>query len=225
MERREFLVGTAAAVAGVATQPAAAHYYDNVWVKSPPGQPLSPSDIESAIVRLRKQFLAEFDAAYVENVIVPHFLVSIYEGERKMLPMIGVELTKENALPYDLWGLLSETWKPAPEYGVTVFLQGLEKRGPHNRRKRIYMTALTPDLYRPMYGDKVVAFFDKLLGDSNAGKPLMRPYLESYFDLYWDLHLGVKGNAIPQRVHDIGQDFNTVLAYRDPPKRLSMSTT
>jgi len=48
MERREFLVGTAAAVAGVATQPAAAHYYDNVWVKSPPGQPLSPSDIESA---------------------------------------------------------------------------------------------------------------------------------------------------------------------------------
>jgi cytochrome P450 len=220
MERREFLVGTAAAVAGVATQPAAAHYYDNVWVKSPPGQPLSPSDIESAIVRLRKQFLAEFDAAYVENVIVPHFLVSIYEGERKMLPMIGVELTKENALPYDLWGLLSETWKPAPEYGVTVFLQGLEKRGPHNRRKRIYMTALTPDLYRPMYGDKVVAFFDKLLGDSNAGKPLMRPYLENYFDLYWDLHLGVKGNAIPQRVHDIGQAFNTVLAYRDPTQKI-----
>ena len=28
----------------------------------------------------------------------------------------------------------------------------------------------------------------------------MRPYLESYFDLYWDLHLGVKGDAIPQRV-------------------------
>jgi hypothetical protein len=48
-----------------------------------------------------------------------------------MLPMIGVELTKENALPYDLWGLLSETWKPAPEYGVTVFLQGLgTSRGP-----------------------------------------------------------------------------------------------
>ena len=30
-----------------------------------------------------------------------------------------------------------------------------------------------------MYGDKVVAFFDKLLDDSNAGKPLMRPYLEA----------------------------------------------
>ena len=67
--------------------------------------------------KLRKQFLAEFDAAYVENVIVPHFLVSVYDGERPVLPMIGVELTKENALPYDLWGLLSETWKPDPVKG------------------------------------------------------------------------------------------------------------
>ena len=82
--------------------------------------------------------------------------MSIYEGERLSLPMIDVEFTKENALPYDLWGLLSESWKPAPEDGVTVFLQGLEKRGPDNRRKRIYMSAVTPDLYRPMYGDKVV---------------------------------------------------------------------
>jgi hypothetical protein len=195
MERRAFLVGSAFAVAGMATGPVSAQYFDNAWLKSPPQQPLSPADIESAVARLRKQFLAEFDAAYVENVIVPHFLVSIYDGERPSLPMIGVEFTKENAIPYDLWGLLSETWKPAPEKGVTVFLQGLEKRGPHNERKRIYMSALTPDLYRPMYGDKVVQFFDKLLGDSNAGKPLMRPYLENYFDLYWDLHLGVKGDA------------------------------
>ena len=214
MERRAFLLGGAVAAAGVVTQPAIA--------QSPPipGQPIAPGDIESAVVRLRKQFLAEFDPAYVENVIVPHFLVSVYDGERLFLPMINVEFTKENALPYDLWGLLSESWKPAPEDGVTVFLQGLEKRGPHNRRKRIYMTALTPDLCRPMYGDKVTAFFDKQLADANAGKPLMRPYLESYFDLYWDLHLGVTGDAIPRRVHDIGQAFNTVLAYRDPTQKI-----
>ena len=183
MERRAFLVGGAVAVAGMATGPVSAQYFDDAWVKSPPQRPLAPADIESAVARLRKQYLAEFDPAYVENVIAPHFLVSIYDGERLTLPMIGVELTKENALPYELWGLLSETWKPAPEKGVTVFLQGLEKRGPHNERKRIYISALTPDLYRPMYGDKVVQFFDKLLDDSNAGKPLMRPYLESYFDL------------------------------------------
>jgi len=214
MKRRAFLVGGSAAAAGAAIRPAGS--------QSPPaaGQPLAPTDIEAAVARLRKQFRAQFDPAYVENVIVPYFLVSTYQGERLSLPMIDVKFTKENALPYDLWGLLSETWKPAPEHGVTVFLQGLEKRGPDNRRKRIYMTALTPDLYRPMYGDKVVGFFDKLLHESNAGKPLMRPYLESYFDLYWDLHLGVKGDAIPASVREIGQSFNTVLAYRDPTQKI-----
>jgi hypothetical protein len=59
-----------------------------------------------------------------------------------------------------------------------------------------------------MYGDKVVQFFDKLLDQSNAGKPLMRPYLESYFDLYWDLHLGVKGDAVPARVREIGEAYH-----------------
>jgi hypothetical protein len=39
-----------------------------------------------------------------------------------------------------------EDWKPTPEEGVTVFLQGLEKRGDHNLRKRIYLSAVTPDL-------------------------------------------------------------------------------
>jgi len=220
MDRRSFLVGGGVAVAGGATGPAYAQYFDNAWLKPPPPQPLAPADIQSAVARLRKQYLAEFDAAYVENVIVPHFLVSVYDGERPFLPMIGEELTKENALPYDLWGLLSETWKPAPQDGVTVFLQGLDKRGPDNRRKRIYMTALTPDLYRPMYGDKVVQFFDRLLSDANVGKPLMRPYLESYFDLYWDLHLGVKGDAVPAPVREIGEAFNTVLAYRDVTQKI-----
>ena len=220
MERRTFLFGSVATVAGAAAAPACAQYVDNAWLKPPPRQPLAPADIKSAVARLRKQFFGEFDPAYVENVIVPYFLVSIYDGERPTLPMIGVELTKENALPYQMWGLLSETWKPAPEKGVTVFLQGLEKRGPHNERKRIYMSAVTPDLYRPMYGDKVVSFFDKLLDDSNVGKPLMRLYLDSFFDLYWDLHLGVKGDAVPASVLEIGQAFNTVLAYRDVTQKI-----
>ena len=38
MERRTFLAGGAAA-AGLVTQPAASHYYDNAWVKSPPELP------------------------------------------------------------------------------------------------------------------------------------------------------------------------------------------
>jgi len=48
-------------------------------------------------------------------------LVSVYMAERPTLPMIGLKLSKENALPADLWGLISETWKPSPEDGVTVF--------------------------------------------------------------------------------------------------------
>ena len=213
MKRRTFLTGSAATA--LATQPARSHY-------PPPatGQVLGPNDLAANAARVREQFLKDFDPTYVDNVILPYFLVSTYTGERPALPMIGLDLSKENALPADLWGLISESWRPSPQDGVTVFLQGLEKRGPDNRRKRIYMSAVTPDLYRPMYGDKVTQFFDTLLDGKNAGKPLMRPYLESYWDLYWDLHLGVKGEAIPAQVRQIGESFNTVLAYRDPTQRI-----
>ena len=92
----------------------------------------------------------------------------------------------------------------------------LEKRGPNNLRKRIYFTGVTPDLYKPMYSPKVVAFFDKLMDQQFANKPFMRHYLDYYWDLYWDLHLGVTGDAIPFEVRQIGESFNTVLAYRNP---------
>jgi hypothetical protein len=110
MERRAFLMSGAAAAAGLIAEPALA--------QSPPapGQPIAPSDLESTVARLRKQFLAEFDPAYVENVIVPHFLVSTYDGERLWLPMINVEFTKENAIPYDLWGMLRKVWKAGVEF-------------------------------------------------------------------------------------------------------------
>jgi len=213
MRRRTFLKGGALSVAGFSAQPLAAHYESGV-------RHLSSSDLGASIAKMRKQFSENFDAAYVDNVIIPHFLVSMYKGERPLLPMIDLTLTKENALPNDLWGMLSDSWRPAPEHGVTVFLQALEKRGPDNRRKRIYMSAVTPDLYRPMYGDKVTQFFAALLDRRNAGKPLMRPYLEAYWDLYWDLHLGVKGEAVPPMIRQIGESFNTVLAYRDPTQKI-----
>jgi cytochrome P450 len=198
---------------GVATPPVLGHYQSS-------SRPPTEEDLGAIVARLRGRFLESFDAAYVDNVILPHFLVSVYDGERPALPMIDVTLTKENALPYDLWGLLSENWRPNPDGGVTVFLQALENRGPDNRRKRIYMSAVTPDLYRGMYAEKVAQLLDRLLAPENAGKPLMRPYLDAYWDLYWDLHLGVKGEAIPAQVRQIGDGFNTVLAYRDPTLRI-----
>jgi hypothetical protein len=207
MERREVLLGGAAAtVAGL--------LYDGAQAAE------APPEIVAAVERFHASIPSNFSPDYVEHVVVPFYLTSFYEGERPMLPMIDVNLTKENALPFDLWGLIYESWKPTPEEGVTVFLQGLEERDDNNLRKRIYFSALTPDLYRPMYGDKVVTFFNRLLDARYAEKPFMRHCLDDYFDIYWDLHVGVKGGAIPQKVRQIGESFNTVLAYRDPTQQV-----
>jgi hypothetical protein len=110
-----------------------------------------PDQVLTAFQRFRDSIPANFDHEYVEKVVRPFFLTSFYEGERPMLPLIDVDFSKENALPFDLWGLITRDWRPTPEDGVTVFLQGLEKRGPNNLRKRIYFTGVTPDLYKPMY--------------------------------------------------------------------------
>ena len=216
VERRTVLKGGAAAV-GMLGSGASASMVAGVEQASA-DTPLSsvPDQILTAFQRFRETIPANFDHEYVEKVVRPFFLTSFYEGERPMLPVIDVNFSKENALPYDLWGLITRDWRPTPEDGVTVFLQGLEKRGPNNLRKRIYFSAVTPDLYKPMYSAKVVAFFDKLMDQQFANKPFMRHYLDYYFDLYWDLHLGVTGDAIPFEVRQIGEAFNTVLAYRNP---------
>jgi len=216
MERRTVLKGSAAAV-GVLGSGASALVVAGVGQASAdtPPSPV-PDQILTAFQRFREAIPANFDHEYVEKVVRPFFLTSFYEGERPMLPVIDVTFSKENALPFDLWGLITRDWRPTPEDGVTVFLQGLEKRGPNNLRKRIYSSGVTPDLYKPMYSAKVVAFFDKLMDQKFANKPFMRHYLDYYFDLYWDLHLGVTGGAIPFEVRQIGEAFNTVLAYRNP---------
>ncbi|BBY76166.1 hypothetical protein MPRF_30650 [Mycolicibacterium parafortuitum] len=214
MRRRSFIAGGAGAVAALSTQ-------SLVACSSPTDSPSgADTGLPEAVAKLRAQYVAEFDAEYVDHVIVPNVMNSVFDGQRPVLPMIDLALTKENALPYDLWGLLSETWQPDPDEGVTVFLQGLEKRGPDNRRKRIYMSAVTPDLYEEMYQAKVVGFFDQLFAPANAGKPLMRIYLDTFWDLYWDLHLGVKGADLPDEVRQIGASFNAVLAFRDPTEKV-----
>ena len=177
---------------------------------------ISPTRLRS----IRASVPSNFDREYVERVVIPFSQTNFYLGERPALPMIDTTLSKENAMPQDLWGLIYKAWKPDPNEGVTVFLQALENRGDNNLRKRIYFSAVTPDLYGPMYHDKVVAFFDHLLDGQYAGKPFMRHYLDYYFDLYWDLHVGVTGKAVPPEVRQIGESFNTVLAYRNPMEQI-----
>jgi hypothetical protein len=216
IERRTVLKGgvaTAGILGGVASSKMG-EGVDRAFADAP--RSALPQQIQTAIERFRETIPPNFDHDYVEKAVIPFFLTSFYEDQRPMLPMIGVNFSKENALPYDLWGLITRDWRPSPEQGETVFLQGLEKRGPNNLRKRIYVSGVTPDLYKPMYSPKVVAFFDKLLDQQFANKPFMRHYLDYYWDIYWDLHLGVTGDAIPFEVRQIGESFNTVLAYRNP---------
>src|SRR5208337_2152449 len=104
-----------------------------------------------------------------QHVIAPFERASFYQAETPPLPMIGPAFSKQFALPYDLWGLLYDDWAPAFEKdGLSVFILGLDNRGPDNRRKRIYISALTDDLY-PMYADKVRGFFAALFSPQNTG--------------------------------------------------------
>ena len=116
MERRMVLAGAAASATALLPGATSA-------ANTTAASPVSP-DLAAALARFRASIPAHFDRTYVENAVVPFFLTSIYEGERPALPMIDVTLTKENALPHDLWGLIYQDWKPTPEEGVTVFLQG-----------------------------------------------------------------------------------------------------
>ena len=203
IERRALMSGAAAlAAAGVAPSAATA-------------APQFP-DVSAALTKFRATIPSRFDRQYFENAVVPFFLSSTYAGERPMLPMIDLPLTKQDALPFHLWGLIYEDWKPDPAEGVTVFMEGLERRGENNQRKRIYFSGVTPDLYAAIYRPKVEAFLADLLDPKHAGRPFMRHYLDYYWDIYWDLHLGVKGDAVPAEVRAIGESFNTVLAYLNP---------
>lgn len=179
---------------------------------------------------------------YIINVIVTTlFKVDVVHGGRLALPLLDKEkLNKQDALPYQYWGLLYDDWEPKPAPGTSlpapadgtsvpeaadgtsVFITGYDHRGENNKRKRIYYSAITPDLYTEKYHRKVSAYFQRLLSSSNAStdspKPLMQIYLDTYFDLYWDLHLG--NPYPPQDYKDIGTSFNTVLAHSNPMKEI-----
>ena len=64
--------------------------------------------------------------------------------------MIDLELSKENAVPPHIWGMFYDGWVPNPEEdGLTVFIQGYEKRGPDNERKKIYCRRPRPTSMPP----------------------------------------------------------------------------
>jgi hypothetical protein len=160
-----------------------------------------------------------FKDEYVQGVLKPFLLSGIYAGERPVLPMIDLALSKEAAIPAHIFGMLYDSWEPNVEEGTSVFLQRYENRGPNNERKKIYYSALTPDLYGPMYAEKIKRFLDQLFDKQNVDKPLMQQYYQGYFDMYWDLHLGVRGDDIPAEIREIGERFMNVIGYWYPTLR------
>ena len=112
---------------------------------------------------------AEFELDYVAGAVAPFLQSSRYIGETPSLPMIDLALSKENAAPAYLWGMLYDGWAPNGEQdGLTVFIQGYENRGPNNERKKIYVSAVTPDLIATKYRPKLLRFYEKLFADSDA---------------------------------------------------------
>jgi hypothetical protein len=162
-----------------------------------------------------------FPEDYVAGSVAPFFLAASYAGETPSLPMIDLAFSKEKACPVQWFGMLYKNWVSNPEEeGVTVFLRGYEKRGPNNERKRIYMTATTPDLIDSKYRPKFQRFYERLFSDANANTPLMQHYFTYYYDLYWDLHVGATGDEVPEAAKKFAAGFNTVLGYYYPTEEI-----
>jgi hypothetical protein len=79
--------------------------------------PQTPDQIAAAIQRMLASAPKDFAPDFVRNAVPPFFLTSFHVGERPVLP--------------------------TPVKGVTVSIQGLEKRGENNRRRRICFSAMT----------------------------------------------------------------------------------
>src|ERR1700733_13507033 len=84
IERRTLLLGATAAfvTGGLSTEASAA--------------PEAP-DLSAALAKFRATIPSHFDREYVDNAVVPFFLGSIFAGERPILPMIDLPLTKQDA--------------------------------------------------------------------------------------------------------------------------------
>src|SRR5258708_1417568 len=126
-----------------------------------------------------------FPPDYVAGSVVPFFLASASAGETPTLPMIDLALSKEMAIDVQWLGVSYDGWEPNPsQEGVSVFLKGYERRGANNERKKIYMSAVTPDLIDAKYRRKITGFFERYLADANVGRPLLKTYFEGYDDFY-----------------------------------------
>jgi hypothetical protein len=101
VKRRNSLARVAASVSTLAAVPASA-------------QDGTPTDVAVALPHIRASIAGNFAHEYVEHVVIPFSVTSIYVGQWPALPMIDITPSQENALPQHLWGLLYKGWKSSP---------------------------------------------------------------------------------------------------------------
>ncbi|MGF1703486.1 hypothetical protein L4D09_24655 [Photobacterium makurazakiensis] len=183
----------------------------------------SVNSSEATIEEVLKSLPADLkqNEEYFINVIARSIEFLKSETEELTLPTINLNLSKENALPQFMWGLLWDEWEKTPQDGTTIFLQDYAERGENNRKKKAYFSALTPDLFNDAYRDKVSCFFEQLLDKDNIDKPIMSNYQNSYLDLFWSLHLDVMPSDIPDYAKGVGLNFMNCLALVTPLVPLS----
>lgn len=91
MERRTFLTGAGtAALLPMTTQ---AYSADEA------------PDVGAALAQFRKSIPGNLEQDYVEHLLIPFFLTSVFEGEPPLLPLIDARLSKENAFPAEFLSL------------------------------------------------------------------------------------------------------------------------
>ena len=144
MKRRSFIAAAAAAPVGMMFAQGGST-----------GQFELPKDVGPALEEFRKSIPSNFDQDYVQHAVIPFFLTSIFEGgaadaahdrrhahqgERAALRPLGSDLRRlEARLPTRASRSSCRAWRSAAT---------------HNLRKRIYLSAVTPDLYQPKYQAK-----------------------------------------------------------------------
>jgi len=97
--------------------------------------------------------------------------------------VIDPNLSKENALPFDLGVAIQGLRNRLLEKVSTSFSR--DWRSVATITAQTIYSCCDTDLYSPMYGDKVVAFLEELMASAKFDdKPFMRHYLD-YFDIYW----------------------------------------
>ena len=154
---------------------------------------------------------------YVAGAVMPYLKAEFYMGEQPLLPMIELALSKEDAQPIQLMGLFYEGWAANSEgEGLSIFVRPYDKRGPNNLSKKIYMSALTPDLIETKYHSKIAGFLERFLAESHDGKPMLENYFDNYFNLYWDLYVGAKPDEIPDAVRQFSAAFSASAGFWFP---------